>query len=53
MPGLQDILPLLNLTIPILEGMWVCAFTGVGTFTGVDVLTTGDGCGVTGSTVMG
>ncbi len=52
-PGFQDVLPHLDITIPTLDGMWACAFTEFGNFTGVDVLTPGDGSGVTGIPVMG
>ena len=50
-PGLQDALPFLDVTIPTLDGMWVCAFTEVKTFTGLDLLT--PGCDATGIPVMG
>lgn len=52
-PGLQDVLPFLDVTIPTLDGMWVRAFTEVETFTGVDLSTPGDGRDSTGIPVMG
>ena len=51
-PGLHDALPFLDVTIPTLDGMWVCAFTEVETFTGVDLSTPGDGRDSTGFPVM-
>ena len=53
MPGLQDVLPFFDVTIPTLDGMWVHAFTEVEIFTGVDVLTPGDGRDSTGIPVTG
>ena len=52
-PGLQDVLPFLDVTIPTLDGMWVRAFTEVETFTGMDLLTPEDGRDSTGIPVMG